>query len=176
MTTPNPAAEYAALSALIQAAEKRKKVLAATVLADHLATHAKGWATPYGGVSIKGLGAAPTITIGSEALLLEYVKEHAPTEVETIVAKPVTQVRPAFVTVLLERLVPETHQFDGADIDIVVDTATGETVEWARVNQPGKPTVSMVGGKDEVALLARMNAERLLDEGLLTLLPAGAQS
>jgi hypothetical protein len=176
MTTdqPNAAAEYAAISALIKAAEKRKTELASRVLADHLASHAKGWATPYGGVTIKNLDASPTIAVGDEGALLTWVQEHAPTEVEKIIPKPITQVRPAFRTVLLQRLVTESHEFDGAPIEIVVDTVTGETVEWAEINPPSSLTVSMV--RNDAAAFASVNAEKLLDDGLLALLPAGAQS
>lgn len=172
----NAAEKYAALTAIEQAAKKAKTALASEALADFHAQHADRWRTPYGTVMVKGLNAESLISIADEAAFLAWVGEHYPSEVETTVPAPVVRVRQAFRDVVVRRLTVEQHEFDGAPLDVVVDTGLGEHVEWAKVTPPGKPTVSMAGGKDEAALLARINADRLIEQGLLTLLPAGAQS
>lgn len=175
--TLTAAEQYAALTAVEQAAKKRKATLVEAVLEEYRTSHARDWATPYGGVMIKNVEASRSISVADHDALLAWVQQWAPTEVETIVTDPVTRVRPAFVTQLLNRLVVEDHEeTDGTPVEIVVDTQTAERIDWARILPPAAPTVSMHGGKDESALLTRLNAEKLIDDGLLDLLPAGGRA
>lgn len=154
----NPAEQYAALKAIQDGARQAEAAVREQALADYAEHGADRWRTRYGTVIVKGAGAPPVVSIGDEPAFLAWVAERYPTEVETVVAEPVTRVRPAFRDVVAKRLAV----YDAADGgEMVVDDATGEVVEWARVTPPATPTLSMAGGKDPAAAEAKGAAGRL---------------
>jgi hypothetical protein len=108
-----------------------------------------GWSTPLGPVNVVTKDAA----IGLDsAKLLTWVTKHHPDEVETI-----RRVRPAFQSVLAARCV--IVQGD------IVDTETGETIDFAYVTPAGEPYVSWPSSakqRDAKATARRVVQERAL--------------
>ena len=137
--------ELAVLTALKDAIETRVKELreqgrealqmlqAATGATELVASLPDG--TPIAKLSLTQTG--PGVGIDDRAFL-EWVKGEFPEQVQEVV-------RPVFRTAVMRRL-----KVDG---DKVVDTKTGEVVQWAQVTAPS-PTVRLrfeTGGRDKVA-------------------------
>ncbi|TDB80963.1 hypothetical protein [Micromonospora sp. KC721] len=86
-----------------------------------------------------------------EAGFLDWCKQKHPTEVQTVVAEPVEQVRPGWRKALLARMRVEP---DGT----VVDGETGRILEFVRVAEPPPPSTTLTfkkGGREEVAAAYR---------------------
>jgi len=130
---------YAALSALKAGIDAAIKDAGAEALAFSNENGVKSLLTPFGAVTIAAK--EPSIAF-DDAALLAWVQENHPTEVETIV-----RVRPSFEKVLRDRFVIVKG-------DTVVDTQTGEVVEFATVTAGGDPYITFPSSKEQKAAKA----------------------
>lgn len=151
-----PAAQHAAFKALKAGVDEAIRLTQDEALEEAARTGADRWRTPYGTVSVAARKDA--VEVVDERALLDYVREHAPTEL-------VEQVRDSFRKALLARLTLAGDQ--------VVDATTGEVVPWAGVKPGGQDYLSVrdagdakqaavemvLGHLDEVAGFARPAGE-----------------
>jgi hypothetical protein len=146
LNAPTRVAALIALRDAIEAEIKADKLEAIAFAGEY---GIKSYATPFGPVNVVTKDAA----IGWDAdALLTWVAEHYPSEVETI-----RRVRPAFQPVLATWLVVA-----GGD---VVNTVTGETIDFAYVIPAGEPYVSWPSSakqRDAKATARRVVQERAL--------------
>jgi hypothetical protein len=162
-----PADRVALLTALVEAAKKeldRAKVETLTV-ADTVGV--KTFASEFGQVTIGQKQPAPFVADPGE--LLAYVKHTYPTEVVTA-----PQVRPSFVTALLQRVewAPELNEY--------IDPESGEAIPGLAMSQPGDPYVTWPSGdaqkrtKEEAAAWFASRSEQILAG--MRLVEAGPES
>lgn len=114
---------YALFTAIAAAAKAEAEAAAKDALAVAGEVGIRKFATEVGDITVAQKDPAP---VWDEDDLLAWVKERHPSEVVTV-----QQVRPAFRAVLVKRFVIAG--------DKVLDTATGEVVEFARISEPGDP-------------------------------------
>lgn len=129
------------------------------VLDEAAQTRTRSYDTPVGQVNITRKDAPIEVT--DEAALLAWVKEHRPDEVETV-----ERVRPAYMKHLREdRWTVVKGQ--------VIDTQTGEVVEFAALGDPGEPFVAWPASKQQRA--AKQEARDLFEQRAALLAPLFAE-
>lgn len=122
-------------------------------------TRARSYDTPVGQINVTRKDAPIEVT--DEAALLAWVKQARPDEVETV-----ERVRPAFMRYLREeRWTVVKGQ--------VIDTVTGEVVDFAALGDPGEPFVAWPATKTQRA--AKQEARLLFEERNALLAPLFAE-
>lgn len=160
-----PADKVALLTALIEGAKKEldKEKARTLFVADQVGV--KTFASEFGQVTI-GQKAAGAF-VSNPAHLLAYVQHNYPGEVVTV-----PQVRPAFVTALLQRVVW------AEELQEYVDPESGEAIPGLSMSEPGDPYVTWPSGdaqkrtKEEAAAWFASRSEQILS-GMLSV-EAGA--
>lgn len=137
-----------------QIAQAKRRVLEAAA-----ETRTRSYDTPVGQVNITRKD--PPIEVTDEAALLAWVKENRPDEVEVI-----ERVRPAYMKHLREnRWTVVKGQ--------VIDTQTGEIVEFAALGDPGEPYITWPASKQQRA--AKEEARLLFEQRAALLAPLFAE-